>query len=93
MKKILYVILLIAELLFDFILMSLVWTNVSATVSIVTAVVCAALIIWQGIMLAMATDAVAKRKFMRNIALIMLIPVVVFIIMFVYMIVALSQVI
>ena len=93
MKKVLYIILLLAELLFDFILMSLVWTNVSVSVCIVTAVVCAALIIWQGIMLAMATDAAVKRKLMRNIALIMLIPVAVFIIMFIYTIFVLSQVI
>ena len=83
MKKVLYFILLAAELFVDVLLM-MALANSSLYIPIVIAVVATlAMLIWMIILFAKAEDEKAKRKFMLGIALSMLIPLIVFAITFV----------
>lgn len=93
MKKALYFILIIAELVVGFLLMSLAWTNTFEIACIIVAVIWAILMVWQIVLLAKTTDAATKGKIKRNIALIMLIPIIASIAMFICLIVGLSSVI
>ena len=83
MKKVLYFILLAAELFVD-VLFMMALANSSLYIPIVIAVVATlAMLIWLIILFAKAEDKKAKRKFMLGIALSMLIPLIVFAITFV----------
>ena len=83
MKKVLYFILLAAELFVD-VLFMMALANSSLYIPIVIAVVATlAMLIWLIIVFAKAKDKQAKRKFMLGIALSMLIPLIVFAITFV----------
>jgi hypothetical protein len=83
MKKVLYFILLAAELFVD-VLFMMALANSSLYIPIVIAVVATlAMLIWLIILFAKAEDKKAKRKFMLGIALSMMIPLIVFAIMFV----------
>jgi hypothetical protein len=93
MKKVFYIILLIAELFIDAILMNLAWNNTFELASVITSIVCAALVIWQIVMLVIKKDSATRKKIMRNIALVMLLPVVAFIIMFIFFFIGLASVI
>ena len=83
MKKILYFILLAAELFVD-VLFMMALANSSLYIPIAIAIVTTlAALIWLIILFAKAEDKKAKRKFMLGIALSMLIPLIVFAITFV----------
>lgn len=83
MKKVLYFILLAAELFVD-VLFMMALANSSLYIPIVIAVVATLVaLIWLIILFAKAEDKKAKRKFMLGIALSMLIPLIVFAITFV----------
>ena len=83
MKKVLYFILLAAELFVD-VLFMMALANSSLYIPMVIAVVATlAMLIWLIILFAKAEDKKAKRKFMLGIALSMLIPLIVFAITFV----------
>ena len=83
MKKILYFILLAAELFVD-VLFMMALANSSLYIPIAIAIVATlAALIWLIILFAKAEDKKAKRKFMLGIALSMLIPLIVFAITFV----------
>ena len=83
MKKILYFILLAAELFVD-VLFMMALANSSLYIPIAIAVVATlAMLIWLIILFAKVEDKKAKRKFMLGIALSMLIPLIVFAITFV----------
>ena len=83
MKKVLYFILLAAELFVD-VLFMMALANSLLYIPIVIAVVATlAMLIWLIILFAKAEDKKAKRKFMLGIALSMLIPLIVFAITFV----------
>ena len=83
MKKILYFILLAAELFVD-VLFMMALANSSLYIPIAIAIVATlAMLIWLIILFAKAEDKKAKRKFMLGIALSMLIPLIVFAITFV----------
>ena len=83
MKKVLFFILLAAELFVD-VLFMMALANSSLYIPIVIAVVATlAMLIWLIILFAKAEDKKAKRKFMLGIALSMLIPLIVFAITFV----------
>ena len=83
MKKVLYFILLAAELFVD-VLFMMALANSSLYIPIVIAVVATlAMLIWLIILFAKAEDKKAKRKFMLGIALSMLIPLIVFAITYV----------
>ena len=78
MKKILYFILLAAELFVD-VLFMMALANSSLYIPIAIAIVATLVVlIWLIILFAKAEDKKAKRKFMLGIALSMLIPLIVF---------------
>lgn len=83
MKKVLYFILLIAELFVGVLLMSALWNSSLYIPIAVTAVALLALQVWQIILYSKATDIAVKRKILTRIALIMLIPIAVFIVTYV----------
>ena len=83
MKKVLYFILLAAELFVD-VLFMMALANSSLYIPIAIAIVATlAALIWLIILFAKAEDKKAKRKFMLGIALSMLIPLIVFAITYV----------
>ena len=83
MKKILYFILLAAELFVD-VLFMMALANSSLYIPIAIAIVATLVaLIWMIILFAKAEDKKAKRKFIIGIALSMLIPLIVFAITFV----------
>ena len=83
MKKVLYFILLVAELFVD-VLFMMALANSSLYIPIAIAIVATLVaLIWLIILFAKAEDKKAKRKFMLGIALSMLIPLIVFAITFV----------
>ena len=91
MKKVLYFILLAAELFVGALLMISLW-NSSLYIPIAAAAIgLVAMLTWQLLLLAKAQDAVAKRNIMVRIALAMLIPTAVFAIT--YFVVAIAFVI
>ena len=88
MKKVLYFILLAAELFVD-VLFMMALANSSLYIPIVIAVVATLVaLIWLIILFAKAEDKKAKRKFMFGIALSMLIPLIVFFVTFVVVAIA-----
>lgn len=89
MKKILYFVLLVAELFVGVLLMSALWSNSLYIPAAATAVVLVAMMTWQTVLLKRAPDAQTRRKIMLRIALVMLIPVVVFIVTYIAVAVAL----
>ena len=83
MKKVLYFILLAAEVFVD-VLFMMALANSSLYIPIAIAIVATLVaLIWMIILFAKAEDKKAKRKFMLGIALSMLIPLIVFAITFV----------
>ena len=83
MKKVLYFILIAAELFVD-VLFMMALANSSLYIPIAIAIVATLVaLIWLIILFAKAEDKKAKRKFMLGIALSMLIPLIVFAITFV----------
>ena len=83
MKKVLYFILLAAELFVD-VLFMMALANSSLYIPIAIAIVATLVaLIWLIILFAKAEDKKAKRKFMLGIALSMLLPLIVFDITFV----------
>ena len=83
MKKVLFFILLAAELFVD-VLFMMALANSSLYIPIAIAIVATLVaLIWLIILFAKAEDKKAKRKFMLGIALSMLIPLIVFAITFV----------
>ena len=87
MKRVLYFVMLIAELAVGFFLMSLVWRTTLYIPCIVVAAVWAALMAWQIVSLSKANDAAAQKKILRNIALVMLIPTATFVVLLIWFIV------
>ena len=88
MKKVLYFILLAAELFVD-ILFMMALANSSLYIPIVIAVVATLVaLIWLIILFSKAEDKKAKRKFILGIALSMLIPLIVFFVTFVVVAIA-----
>ena len=93
MKKVLYFVLLLAEAVAGFLLINLAWANSFEIPCIIAIAVWAALLVWQIVLLAKSSDSAAKSKIRRNIALVMLIPIVSFVAMLVWLIVGLASVI
>ena len=90
-KKILYFILLAAELFVGTLLLMSLWmnNNLVITCSVVIAAM-VALWTWQIIRFAKATDPTVKRKSTRNIALALLIPFAAFVAVYAYLVVGLA---
>ena len=84
MKKALYLVLILAEAVLGFLAFSLAWTNLSWIPCVITAAVWALLFVRQILQLIKAPDAEHKQKIRRRIVLVMLIPLLGFLMMFVY---------
>ena len=78
MKKILYFVLLIAELVVGALLMYALYDSAMYIPVAIAAVALAASLVWHVVLLVKAADDVAKRMVLLRIALIMLIPCAVF---------------
>ena len=88
MKKILYFALLIAELFVDSALMISLWDSSLYIPLAVSVGAVVGLLIWQLVLYVKAAELAAKKKILRNIALIMLIPIAVFFITYVVVAIA-----
>jgi hypothetical protein len=82
MKKIFYFILLTAELFVSLMLMISLW-DVLFYIPIAVSLIVAGLLIWQLVRYFKTNDPATKRKALRNIAFIMLIPIAAFVVTYV----------
>jgi hypothetical protein len=87
-KRVLYILLLLAELVLDTLLMSVLWSITLVIPVLAIMAVSTGLLVWQIIALVRAADPNKKRKKKRNIALILLLPIAIFLILFIWFIVA-----
>ena len=78
MKKVLYFVLLIAELFVGSLLMISLWDSALYIPVAFSAASVVGLLIWQLVRYVKATDPASKKKILRNIVLILLIPCAVF---------------
>ena len=83
MKKILYFILLAAELFVDVLFMMALWNSLLYIPIAIAVVATLAMLTWLIILFTKAEDKMAKRKIILGIALSMLIPLIVFAITYV----------
>ena len=88
-KKILYFILLAAELFVGTLLLMSLWMSNMVITCAGAIVATVGLLIWQIIRFAKATDPTVKGKCLRNIALVALLPVAVFVAVYIYVAVGL----
>ena len=87
-KKLLYFILIAAELFVGALLMSSLWMSGLYIPIAIAAVAVVALLIWQLVLLSGRTDAAARIKILCNVACVMLIPIAVFFITYVVIAIA-----
>lgn len=87
MKRLLYFILLIAELFLGSLLMVSMWEALFY-VPIAVSVIVVGLLLWQLVWYFRTDNSATKRKVLRNIALIMLIPIAVFVVTYVVVAIA-----
>jgi hypothetical protein len=84
MEKILCFVLLIVELFVDSVLMISLWDSSLYIPLAVSVAAVVGLLIWQLVRYVKVAELAVKRKLLRNIALIMLIPIAVFFITYVF---------
>ena len=89
-KKILYFILLAAELFVGTLLLMSLWESNMTITCVVAVVATLGLLLWQTVRFFKATDPTVKRKSTRNIALALLIPFVAFVAVYTYLVVGLA---
>ena len=89
MKKVLYIILLLAELAVGALLLSAAWNGFGWIPCVIAIVLWAALLVWQIVKLKNNNDAAKVRKIKQNIALIMLIPSATYVVMIVWLFIVL----
>ena len=87
MKRLFYFILLIAELFVGSLLMISLW-NTLFYIPVAVSVIVIGLLIWQLVWYLKTNDPATKRRIFRNIALIMLIPIAVFVVTYVVIAIA-----
>lgn len=87
-KKLLYFILIAAELFVGALLMSSLWMSGLYIPITIAAVALVALLIWQLVLLSRRTDPVARTRILQNVAFVMLIPSAVFLITYVVVAIA-----
>ena len=88
MKKVLYFVLLIAELFVDSVLMISLFDSSLYIPLAVSVVAVVGLLVWQLVRYVKVAELAVKRKLLRNIALIMLIPIAVFFVTYVVIAIA-----
>ena len=91
MKKVLYGLLLLVEAVAALMILSLLWNNTFYLAVAAIAVIWAALVTWVLIKLKKADDEALKRKLYRRLALANGSPVIVFIILVIWFIIAMSM--
>ena len=91
MKKALYIILLIAELVLGLAILSILWNSTFYLGIAVIVIIWAALMIWVISKLRKADDEAIKRKLYRRLALVNASPVIVFMILVIWFIIAMSM--
>ena len=91
MKKVLYGLLLLVEAVAALMILSLLWNNTFYLAVAAIAVIWAVLVTWVLIKLKKADDGVMKRKLYRRLVLANGSPVVVFIILVIWFIIAMSM--
>lgn len=91
MKKVLYGLLLLVEVIAALMIMSILWNSTFYLAVAAIAVIWAALVTWVLIKLKKADDEAMKRKLYRRLALANASPVFVFIILVIWFIVAMSM--
>ena len=84
-KKILYCILLAAELFVGSLLLISLWMSNMIIVCTVAIVATVGLLTWQIIRFVKTTDPTIKRTIMRNMALVLLIPAAAFVAVYIYL--------
>ena len=89
-KKILYFILLAAELFVGTLLLMSLWESNMTITCVVAIVATLGLLLWQTVRFFKATDPTVKRKSTRNIALALLIPFAAFVAVYAYLVVGLA---
>ena len=89
MKRVLYIILLIAELVVGALLLSAAWNSIGWLPCVIAIALWAALLVWQIVKLKNNNDAAKARKIKRNIALIMLIPSATYVVTILWLIIVL----
>ena len=83
MKKVLYVLLLLAELFVGACLMSSLWMSYLYIPCIVSAALVVGLLIWQIARWTRTADPAVRRRILCNAALIMMIPIAIFIVVYI----------
>ena len=91
MKKVLYGLLLLVEAIAALMIMSILWNSIFYLAVAAIAVIWAALVTWVLIKLKKADDEAMKRKLYRRLALANGSPVIVFIILVIWFIIAMSS--
>ena len=91
MKKVLYGLLLLVEAVAALMILSLLWNNTFYLAVAAIAVIWAVLVTWVLIKLKKADDEALKRKLYRRLALANGSPVIVFIILVIWFIIAMSM--
>ena len=91
MKKVLYGLLLLVEAIAALMIMSILWNSTFYLAVAAIAVIWAALVTWVLIKLKKADDEAMKRKLYRRLALANGSPVIVFIILVIWFIIAMSM--
>ena len=91
MKKVLYGLLLLVEAIAALMILSLLWNNTFYLAVAAIAVIWAVLVTWVLIKLKKADDGVMKRKLYRRLVLANGSPVIVFIILVIWFIIAMSM--
>lgn len=91
MKKVLYGLLLLVEAIAALMIMSILWNSTFYLAVAAIAVIWAALVTWVLIKLKKADDEAMKRKLYRRLALANGSPVIVFIILVIWFIIAMSS--
>ena len=91
MKKVLYGLLLLVEAIAALMIMSILWNSTFYLAVAAIAVIWAALVTWVLIKLKKADDEAMKRKLYRRLALANGSPVIVFIILVIWFIIAMSR--
>ncbi len=93
MKKVLYMLLLLVELILDLAVLSLLYNNTAYIAIAAVVVIWLALLIYLVPKLKKAEDEAIKRKLYRRLVLVMAAPIILFIILVIGFIIGLSMVI
>ena len=88
LKRVLYFILLIAELFVDWLFIGGLWNSSLYIPVVISVIAVIGLLIWQLVRFAKVTDLMTKKKILRNIALILLSPIAIFFVTYIVIMVA-----